>query len=147
MFLYATCGFFGASLFGASTAGNIMVNDFVPSTLGCLVLYGGMLLYVCFGNAVAQYPLRASVDLLLVGERPMTPARSVSWAGGVRWLASVPVVKGVGCGCTCLAMWHAVAQCPLRGAVDGSDALLVHAKWWPSGFVSGCADGAPGRLG
>jgi len=35
-------------------------------------------LQVCFGNAVAQYPLRDSVDILLVGDAPLTPQRTAS---------------------------------------------------------------------
>lgn len=138
MFMYVSCGFFGASLFGQQTSGNIMVDSFISSDFLSLLLYAGMLLYVsgaalgvligppqlhagwrqpahtlqvrarphpcsahtcsapadpaasstlvscttrpqvCFGNAVAQYPLRDSVDILLVGEAPLTPQRTVS---------------------------------------------------------------------
>ena len=53
MFLYVSCGFFGASLFGNLTAGNIMVNNFINSELLGLILYAGMLLYVS-GGAVAS---------------------------------------------------------------------------------------------
>lgn len=78
VFWYALCGFFGASLFGDATQGNIMMNHICRSTPQCLLLYFGMLIYVCFGNAVAQYPLGASVDLLIVGDKPPTLARTLS---------------------------------------------------------------------
>lgn len=76
---YALTGFFGAALYGSGTAGNVMLNDLAgTSTLGCIVLYGAMLLYLAAGAAACQYPLRTSLDHMLVGEHvPMTKARSV----------------------------------------------------------------------
>eukprot|EP00879_Flechtneria_rotunda_P026677 GHRR01028483.1.p1 GENE.GHRR01028483.1~~GHRR01028483.1.p1 ORF type:complete len:152 (-),score=40.72 GHRR01028483.1:307-762(-) len=77
--LYAGTGFFGAALFGANTYGNVMLNNITNSTAGCLVAYSCMLLYLAAGAAACQFPLRASVDLLILGEHaPMTTARSVS---------------------------------------------------------------------
>lgn len=77
---YALTGFFGAALFGAGTQGNVMLNDLAGnSKLGCVVLYGAMLLYLAAGAAACQYPLRTSLDHMLVGEHvPMTKNRSVS---------------------------------------------------------------------
>lgn len=76
---YAFTGFFGAALFGAGTQGNVMLNNLAGSSkLGCIVLYGAMLLYLAAGAAACQYPLRTSLDSMLVGDHvPMTKARSV----------------------------------------------------------------------
>lgn len=80
--LYAGVGFFGAALFGPSTESNIMLNALTSSPWGNLVLNGCMLFYLAAGAAACQYPLRTSIDLLLVGEHvPMTVPRAVSMLG------------------------------------------------------------------
>lgn len=80
--LYACAGFCGAALFGHSTRGNVMVNDILGDSLGRLgfgVVYGAMMLYLAAGAAASQYPLRAAIDMALMGARvPMTRPRAVS---------------------------------------------------------------------
>ncbi len=80
LFIYASCGFFGAAIYGPDAQGNIMLNDILPPghPWAVVVVYGSMQLFLCFGAALAQYPLRTSLDVLLMGEHvPMTTARSV----------------------------------------------------------------------
>lgn len=79
LLLYAGVGFFGAALFGRSTESNIMLNALTNNPWGNLLMNGCMLFYLAAGAAACQYPLRTSIDLLLVGERvPMTVPRAVS---------------------------------------------------------------------
>jgi hypothetical protein len=98
--LYAGVGFFGAALFGRSTESNVMLNALTSNPWGGLLLNGCMLFYLAAGAAACQYPLRTSIDMLLVGEHvPMTVARSVSgWrqrgALAAWWLV---VMLGTGC--------------------------------------------------
>uniref|UniRef100_A0A383V717 Amino acid transporter transmembrane domain-containing protein n=1 Tax=Tetradesmus obliquus TaxID=3088 RepID=A0A383V717_TETOB len=83
--LYACAGFFGAALFGHSTCGNVMVNDILGDSLGRLgfgVVYGAMMLYLAAGAAASQYPLRAAIDMALMGARvPMTRPRAMCIQG------------------------------------------------------------------
>lgn len=59
-----------------------MLNALTSSPWGNLVLNGCMLFYLAAGAAACQYPLRTSIDLLLVGEHvPMTVPRAVSMLG------------------------------------------------------------------
>jgi hypothetical protein len=78
--LYAGTGFFGAALFGHNTRGNVMLNDILGgSRLAFGVVYGAMMLYLAAGAAASQYPLRAAIDMALMGARvPMTKSRAVS---------------------------------------------------------------------
>lgn len=77
--LYAAVGVFGAALFGRGTESNIMMNAITSSPWGNLLINGCMLFYLAAGAAACQYPLRTSIDLLLMGERaPMTVPRAVS---------------------------------------------------------------------
>lgn len=101
---YAFTGFFGAALYGAGTQGNVMLNDLAgSSTSGCIVLYGAMLLYLAAGAAACQYPLRTSLDHMLVGEHvPMTRARSVSHEAAAQHLKHGHVMWGVGHAKGCL---------------------------------------------
>lgn len=79
LLLYAGVGFFGAALFGGSTESNIMLNALTSSPWANLALNGCMLFYLAAGAAACQYPLRTSIDMLLVGEHvPMTVPRAVS---------------------------------------------------------------------
>lgn len=79
--LYAGVGFFGAALFGHSTASNIMLNALTSNPWVNLLMNGCMLFYLAAGAAACQYPLRTSIDMLLVGEHvPMTVPRAVSGA-------------------------------------------------------------------
>jgi hypothetical protein len=72
-------GFFGAALFGLKTESNIMLNALTSSPWVNLIMNGCMLFYLAAGAAACQYPLRTSIDMLLVGERvPMTVPRAVS---------------------------------------------------------------------
>jgi hypothetical protein len=51
-----------------------------------LVLNAAMLFYLAAGAAACQYPLRTSIDVLLVGEHvPMTTPRAVSASVCVAW--------------------------------------------------------------
>jgi len=78
LLLYAGVGFFGAALFGRATESNIMLNALSHSPWVNLLLNGCMLFYLAAGAAACQYPLRTSIDMLLVGERvPMTVPRAV----------------------------------------------------------------------
>lgn len=78
LLLYAGVGFFGAALFGRGTESNIMLNALSQSPWVNLLLNGCMLFYLAAGAAACQYPLRTSIDMLLVGEHvPMTVARAV----------------------------------------------------------------------
>jgi hypothetical protein len=90
--LYAGTGFFGAALFGTNTRGNVMVNDILGgSRLGFGVVYGAMMLYLAAGAAASQYPLRAAIDMALMGARvPMTRPRAVSTAMLCKAIATVP---------------------------------------------------------
>lgn len=73
-------GLFGASLFGQGTEGNIMVNTLVTGKAATAGLYGCMLLYLALGMTTTQYALRASLDLMVVGEdAPFTWFRQVSF--------------------------------------------------------------------
>lgn len=78
--IYAAMGLFGASLFGRSTEGNIMVNKLVDGRVATFTLYGGMLLYLALGMTTTQYALRQSLDLLVLGEQnpPFTRRRQVA---------------------------------------------------------------------
>jgi sodium-coupled neutral amino acid transporter 10/sodium-coupled neutral amino acid transporter 11 len=79
LLLYAGVAFFGAALFGQTTESNIMLNALSSNPWGNLLLNGCMLFYLAAGAAACQYPLRTSIDMLLVGEHvPMTVARAVS---------------------------------------------------------------------
>jgi hypothetical protein len=72
-------GLFGAALFGQDTEGNIMVNTLVHGHWALAVLYGCMLMYLALGMTTTQYALRASLDLMVVGENaPFTWKRQVS---------------------------------------------------------------------
>jgi hypothetical protein len=89
--LYAGTGFFGAALFGHNTRGNVMINDILGgSRLTFGVVYGAMMLYLAAGAAASQYPLRAAIDMALMGARvPMTKPRAVSCSSaGSRWFWS-----------------------------------------------------------
>lgn len=79
LILYAGVGFFGAALFGLKTESNIMLNALTSNPWVNLIMNGCMLFYLAAGAAACQYPLRTSIDMLLVGERvPMTVPRAVS---------------------------------------------------------------------
>eukprot|EP00878_Enallax_costatus_P003116 GHUV01003315.1.p1 GENE.GHUV01003315.1~~GHUV01003315.1.p1 ORF type:complete len:487 (+),score=112.67 GHUV01003315.1:283-1743(+) len=78
--VYLSMGLFGASLFGQCTEGNIMVNTLVTGRAATAGLYGCMLLYLALGMTTTQYALRASLDLMVVGEdAPFTWFRQVGW--------------------------------------------------------------------
>jgi hypothetical protein len=77
--IYFGMGFFGASLFGQDTQGNIMVNHIVQGKVPCVLLYGAMLIYLSLGMTTTQYALRATLDLVVSGpDAPFTWARQVT---------------------------------------------------------------------
>ncbi|PNH06957.1 Sodium-coupled neutral amino acid transporter 2 [Tetrabaena socialis] len=83
--VYGTVGIFGASIFGASTESNIMVNDLLPGhRTATFALYASLLVYLCCGMVTTHYALRASLDLLLVGpDAPFTWTRQAAETCGI----------------------------------------------------------------
>jgi hypothetical protein len=103
LLVYFATGFFGASVYGQGTQGNIMVNQLVQGAPATAVLYGAMLVYLALGMTTTQYALRASLDLMLAGEgAPFTWRRHVSARACV-----ARVCCAAGRSCT----WRSVADC------------------------------------
>ena len=76
---YGTVGIFGASIYGAETESNIMVNDILTDPHATLALYAALIIYLCCGMVTTHYALRASVDVLLCGpDAPFTWVRQVT---------------------------------------------------------------------
>ncbi|MEW5305955.1 MAG: hypothetical protein WDW36_008464 [Sanguina aurantia] len=89
--VYGSMGVFGASIYGQSTEGNIMVNDILDDYRAVLALYFLLLLYLCCGMVTTHFALRSSIDILLFGggaPRLLLPtgARGVHGFGGIAGL-------------------------------------------------------------
>eukprot|EP00882_Tetradesmus_deserticola_P007880 GHRQ01008295.1.p1 GENE.GHRQ01008295.1~~GHRQ01008295.1.p1 ORF type:complete len:441 (+),score=174.27 GHRQ01008295.1:41-1324(+) len=150
--LYAGTGFFGAALFGTSTRGNVMINDILGgSRLGFGVVYGAMMLYLAAGAAASQYPLRAAIDMALMGARvPMTRPRamaiqavtlSVSLCiallnpGGAEKIYALVGASGVCIVCYVLPVWFHLRLMHVRrqaacSQVGNSQSYLHAAQCW-----------------
>lgn len=115
LLLYAGVGFFGAALFGANTQSNIMLNALCSNPWGTLAMNGAMLFYLAAGAAACQYPLRTSIDMLLVGEHvPMTVPRAVSWLRGAFVVVALVCMSWVQDNmgvCDVGAWWFACGAC------------------------------------